>query len=198
MRGTVPGKRSGASMRQILERGEMAQREIRPVCRMAAPTARPAASIGIVPPPAIGSTSGSVRASQRESMINCAAIVSRSGAGPMTTRAPRRCRAPPPMSMPTTVRRASGTPARRTTNTTSGESASTSAVTPRDASASTIAFLTTPRSWSGEASKSLRRTDLHREAKPLAFGKPVVRREHRHKVGKQRLEAHGGARAEVP
>ena len=33
-------------------------------------------------------------------------------------------------------------------------SASTSAATPRDASASTIAFLTTPRSWSGEASKS--------------------------------------------
>src|SRR5258708_11057283 len=53
-----------------------------------------------------------------------------------------------PMSMPTTVRRSSSeAPARRTTNTTSGDSASSSAVTPRNASASTIAFLATPRSW---------------------------------------------------
>ena len=121
---------------------------------MAAPTARPAASIGIVAPPAMGSTRGSLRASQRDNIISCAAMVSRSGAGPAATRAPRRCRAPPPMSMPTTVRRASGVPARRTTNTTSGESASTSDATPRDANASTTAFLTTPRSWSGDASKS--------------------------------------------
>src|SRR5258708_2014966 len=56
--------------------------------------------------------------------------------------------------MPTTVRRASGVPARRATNTTSGASPSTSDATFRDASASTSAFLTTPRSWSGDASKS--------------------------------------------
>ena len=149
----MPVKRSGASRAKPwnAERCVNGRSDGR---RMAAPTASPAASIGIVPPPAMGSTSGSVRASQRDSMMSCAAMVSRSGAGPMTIRAPRRCRAPPPMSMPTTVRRASGVPARRTTNTTSGESASISVATPRDVSASTIAFLTTPRSWSGEASKS--------------------------------------------
>ena len=117
------------------------------------PRGRPPRS-RIVAPPAMGSTRGSVRASQRDNMMSCAAMVSRIGAGPAATRAPRRCRAPPPMSMPTTVRRVSGVPARRTTNTTSGESASTSDATPRDASASTTAFLTTPRSWSGDASKS--------------------------------------------
>ncbi len=81
--------------------------------RIAAPTASPAASIAIVPPPAIGSTSGSKRASHLDSITSCAAIVSRSGARPPATRAPRRCRAPSPMSMPTTVRLASGNPARR-------------------------------------------------------------------------------------
>ena len=165
---------------------------------MAAPTARPAASIGIVAPPAIGSTSGSVRASQRDSMISCAAMVSRSGAGPAATRAPRRCRAPPPMSMPTTVRRASGVPARRTTNTTSGESASTSDATPRDANASTIAFLTTPRSWSGDASKSDDGPTSTERRRCVPSREPVVRRERGQQVGEERLEAHRSARAEIP
>jgi len=46
--------------------------------------------------------------------------------------------------------------------------------------------------------KILGRADLYREAKTLGLGKPVVRRQRRHKVGKERLEAHGVARAEVP
>ena len=165
---------------------------------MAAPTARPAASIGIVAPPAMGSTRGSLRASQRDNIISCAAMVSRSGAGPAATRAPRRCRAPPPMSMPTTVRRASGVPARRTTNTTSGESASTSDATPRDANASTTAFLTTPRSWSGDASKSDEGPTSTERRRCGAAGKPVVRRERGQEVVEERLEAHGSARAEIP
>ena len=166
--GTVPGNRSGASRGRSLNaaRWRSGRSEGR---RMAAPVARPAASIAIVALPAMGSTRGSVRASQRDNMISCAAIVSRSGAGPPATRAPRRCRAPPPMSMPITVRRAPGVPARRTTNTTSGESASTSDATLRDAKVSTIAFLTTPRSWSGDASKSNEgptSTEKRRDAPP--------------------------------
>ena len=139
-----------------------------------------------------------MRASQRDNMISCAAIVSRSGAGPPATRAPRRCRAPPPMSMPITVRRASGVPARRTTNTTSGESASTSDATLRDAKVSTIAFLTTPRSWSGDASKSNEgptSTEKRRDAPP---GKPVVRRERGQQIVEERLEAYRSARAQIP
>ena len=153
MLGTVPGKRSGASAGNPVNAARC-RKGSSPGRRIAAPAARPAASIGIVPPPAIGSTSGSVRASHRDSMINCAAIVSRSGAAPAATRAPRRCRAPRPMSMPTTVRRCSGVPVRRTTKTISGASASIDAATPLDASASMRAFLTTPRSCRGEASKS--------------------------------------------
>ena len=42
------------------------------------------------------------------------------------------------------------------------------------------------------------RADLHREAKTLAFGKPVVRQERRHEIGKERLEAHRVTRIEIP
>ena len=83
-------------------------------------------------------------------------------------------------------------PARRATNTTSGASASTSAVTPRDASASTSAFFTTPRSWSGARLEIVRRSEVHREAQRLRGRQPVVGLQRRQQFLEERLEPHGG------
>ena len=149
-----PGKQIGRVVRQTVERardGASAARAggesrppppgrpprseswpLRPWDRPAARCARPSATAGSAAPP----------------WSRAAAPVHRPRARRGGAARRRRCRCPRPSAARQAV------PARRTTNTRSGESASTSAVTPRDASASTSAFLTTPRSWSGEDSKS--------------------------------------------
>ena len=90
-----------------------------------------------------------------------------------------------------------GVPARRTTNTTSGESASTSDATLRDARASTIAFLTTPElEW--RRLEVERGTNLDRKVTECATREPVVRRERRQEVVEERLQAYRSARAQIP
>jgi hypothetical protein len=131
-------------------------------------------------------------------MINCAAIVSRSGAGPITTRAPRRCRAPgADVDADDGAARFRNSRAAHDEHDISGVGVDLGREASRrerfdDRVLDDAAELEQGSLEVGSG------TDLHREAQPPASGKPVVRRERRQKVGEERLEAHRAARAEVP
>ena len=167
--------------------------------RMAAPTARPAASIGIVPPPAIGSTSSSDARvpSRQHDQLRRHRLAQRRRArrrparrADAARRARCRCR-----------RRCggcSGVPARRTTKTTSGVSASTSAVHPARRKRLDDRVLDHAAQLQRRRLEVLRRSEIHREAQLRRGRAAGRRRERRQQLLEQRLEPHGRAREQVP
>ena len=146
----------------------------------------------------MGSTSGSVRASQRDSRISCAAMVSRSGARPRgharAAAMPRAAADVDAHDRPPRVGRAGAAhdehDVGRIGVDVGGHASGRQRLDER--------VLDDAAELERRRLEVGRGTDLDRKAEVAASGEPVVRRERRQEVVEERLEAHRGARAEIP